>query len=162
MPRNRTRTYNEQIQDIVRQYRAAGEEWPTTAKHIAAWAIDNGKWQPHRVLVVRQCAEEVSRAMREEYFTDPQGRRVRAKLPVRLSVEEGEQGALWDDARTAPREFVQISFQQRRQAIAVDCHRLKIDVDSFNDNRSPNDPIQLSLDFTFDVEEMDMGAADVA
>jgi hypothetical protein len=131
-------------------------------KHIAAWAVDSGKWHPQRILVVSKCAEDLSRAMREEYFTDPQGRRVRAKLPVRRSMDEGEQGAFWDDARTAPREHMHIAFQQRRQAVAVDCHRLKIDVDSFNDNRSPENPIPLCLDFTLDVEEMDMGAQDEA
>lgn len=155
------RTYNEQMQDVVRQYRATGGSWPATSKQIASWAIDNDQWQPHRLLIVSKCAEDLSRAMREEFFTDPQGRRVRAKLPARLKVEDGEQGSLWDDARTAPRQHVQISFQQRRQGIAVDCYRLKVDVDSFNENRSPDNPIQLNLNFTFDVEEMDM-AADAA
>ena len=38
-----------------------------------------GLWAPQPSALIRQCAEELSRAMREEYVTDPQGRRVRAK-----------------------------------------------------------------------------------
>ena len=60
---------------------------------------------------------------------------------------------LWDDIRTAPRNHMRISFQQRRQQIVGDCHQLKLDVDSFNENQSPVQPIQLSFDFTLDMEE---------
>lgn len=153
------RTYNEQMQDIARVYREAGEEWPTTLKHIAGWAIGQGLWQPHPTLLLSKCAEDLGRALREEYITDPQGRRVRAKHAARMDRDEGEQGALWDDIRTASHEHLKIAFQQRRQGIVGDCHRLKIDVDSYNDNRRPEVPIQLGLDFTNDVEEMETVAA---
>ena len=72
------RTYNEQMQEIARRYEAAGEEWPTTLKHIAGWAISQGLWEPQRLLLITKCAEDLHRALREEYITDPQGRRVRA------------------------------------------------------------------------------------
>jgi len=150
------RTYNEQMQEIARRYEAAGEEWPTTLKHIAGWAISQGLWEPQGILLITKCAEDLGRALREEYITDPQGRRVRAKHSARMDRDEGEQGALWDDIRTASHEHMQVAFQQRRQGIVGDCHRLKVDVDSYNDNRSPVEPIQMSFDFTNDVLEMEM------
>ena len=150
------RTYNEQMQEIARRYEAAGEEWPTTLKHIAGWAISQGLWEPQGILLITKCAEDLGRALREEYITDPQGRRVRAKHAARMDRDEGEQGALWDDIRTASHEHLQVAFQQRRQGIVGDCHRLKVDVDSYNDNRSPVEPIQMSFDFTNDVLEMEM------
>ena len=149
------RTYNEQLQDITRQYREAGEEWPTTLKHIAAWAINQKLWEPQRMLLITKCAEDLGRALREEYITDPQGRRVRAKHAARMDRDKGEQGVLWDDIRTASHEHLKVAFQQRRQGIVGDCHRLRVDVDSYNDNRNPDEPIQLSLDFTNDVLEME-------
>ncbi len=32
-------TYTEQMQRIVQDYISSGQEWPATAKDIAAWAI---------------------------------------------------------------------------------------------------------------------------
>ena len=93
-------------------------------------------------------AAEIGRAMRAERIDDPQGRSVRAKHAAR----EG-QLFLWDDIRTASRKHMDIAFKQRRQQIVGDCHQLKTDVDSFNENRSPFVPIQMSFDFTNDLLE---------
>jgi hypothetical protein len=152
-------TYNEQLQAVVRQYRNGGEEWPTTARHIAAWAINEGLWQPQLTLLISQCAEEVSDAMREEYIVDRQGRRVRAKHAARLKID-GRQTVLWDDIRTAPRAHMAVAFQQRRQQIVGDCRQLKRDIDSYNENQSPAEPVQTCFDFTADLAELE--AAGVA
>ena len=88
--------------------------------------------------------------MREEYITDAQGRTVRAKHAARI-----EQAVLGADIRTAPREHMEIAFKQRRRAILGDCRQLKLDVDSFNDNRSPEQPIPLTFDFTNDLLEIE-------
>jgi hypothetical protein len=151
-------TYNEQIQDIIRKYRAANEEWPTTSRHLASWAIDSGLWQPQYTLLESACAEDMSRAMREEYITDPQGRRVRAKHAARVE-RDGRQLVLWDDYRTAPREHMAIAVQQRRQQIVGDCRQLKRDVESYNENRCPDNPIQTSFDFTYDLAELEAAEA---
>ena len=49
---------------------------------------------------------------------------------------------------------MRIAFQQRRQQIVGDCHQLMMDMDSFNQNQNPSHPIQLSFDFTRDLEEL--------
>ena len=49
---------------------------------------------------------------------------------------------------------MQAAFAQRRQQIVGDCHRLKIDVDSYNENRSPEQPIQMVFDFSDDLAEL--------
>jgi hypothetical protein len=96
--------------------------------------------------------------MREELIIDPQGRTVRAKHAARVE-QDGEQLALWADIRTAERQFMVIAFQQRRQSIVGDCRQLKTDVDSYNENGNPGAPIQLPLDFTLDVEELELAGA---
>ena len=89
--------------------------------------------------------------MREEYITDPQGRTVRAK-----HVACYEQVPLWGDIRTAPREHMEMAFQQRRQQIVGDCRQLKVDVDSYNQNYNNGElPIQMIFDFTLDLEELE-------
>ncbi len=77
-------TYTEQLQRIANQYlREHGGE-ATTKRDIAAWAVSSGLWQPQRSDLISQCAEQLARAMREEYITDPQGRSVRAKHVARI------------------------------------------------------------------------------
>ena len=147
------RSYTEQMQRIVNVYREEGGKWPTTARAIAYWAIENGYWRPQPSTIVNQCAELLSRAMREEYITDPQGRKVRAKHAARID-QEGEQLVLWADIRTASRSYMETAFKQRRNQIVSDCYQLKTDVDSFNENRSADRPIQMVFDFTYDLEEL--------
>jgi hypothetical protein len=147
-------TYTEQLLRIVNRYIGEGQPWPATARQIAAWAIHNKMWQAQPAQLIHECAEQLARAMRDEYITDPQGRTVRAKHAARIE-QDGEQLVLWADMRTASREHMQIAFQQRRHQIVGDCRQLKADVDSYNDNRAPDAPIQMSFDFTADIEELE-------
>lgn len=148
-------TYNEQLRAIIDQYREAGQPWPAESRQIAAWAIEQGLWKPYRETIVRQCAEHLARAMREDYIVDPQGRTVRAKHAARIT-RDGEQLILWADIRTADPQHMQIAFQQRRQQIIGDCRQLKIDVDSYNENAKPTRPIQMVFDFTQDLAELEI------
>ncbi len=146
--------YTEQLQHIVQRYRDSGEAWPASMRHVAGWAIREGLWKPQPSTIIDKCAEELSRALREEYIVDPQGRTVRAKHAARYGGGgDGEQGVLWDDIRTAPRLHMEIAFQQRRQQIVGDCRQLKSDVDSYNDNASKGRSIQMVFDFTNDLME---------
>lgn len=105
--------------------------------------------------MLKKCAEELSDAMREEYATDPQGRRVRVKHVARYG--EGQaQIPLWADIRTATRAHMEIAFQQRRQQILGDCRQLKTDVDSYNENYSSGEPIQMVFNFTDDLAELEL------
>lgn len=151
-------SYNEQLQRIVKKYEDAGNPLPATAHDIAIWAIEQGLWQPQRSTVVDRCAEEIARAMREEHITDPQGRRVRVKH-VATVERNGRQAAFWADMRTAPREHMEIAFQQRRQQIVGDCRQLKWDVDSYNQNHNSGEALQMVFDFTLDLEEIEALAA---
>lgn len=148
-------SYNEQLQSIVRKYRDANQPWPAATKTIAAWAIANKLWHAQTSTLVNQCAEQLAKAMREEYVTDPQGRRVRAKH-VAIHEKDGEQLAIWEDIRNASREHMQLSFQQRRQQIVGDCRQLKADTDSYNENANRQKPINMVFDFTLDLAELDL------
>ena len=158
MEKGMPKTYNEQMQHIVEAYRKAGEPWPATSRAIASWAISNGLWQPQQSTVISQCAEHIARAMREEYITDPQGRSVRTKHAAKIS-KEGCQMVLWADIRSATPDHMQVALQQRRHQIVGDCRQLKYDADSFNDNYNTSQPIQISFDFTRDLQEIEAGLA---
>jgi hypothetical protein len=148
-------TYTEQLQKIANDYVAAEQPWPATKMEIAQWAIANDRWQPQPSLLLNLCAEEIAHAMREEFITDQQGRRVRAKHVARMPNAEGDQAYLWDDIRTMSREHMVISAQTERQQIAGWCYRLKVDVDSFNQNGNLGQAIQISFDFRSDMADME-------
>ncbi len=147
--------YYEQLQHIVSKYIEAGEIWPATTREIAGWAIREGVWAPQRSAVIGVCAEHLSRAMREDYIADPQGRHIRAKHAARIN-RDGAQLVLWADIRTASRAHMGIAFQQRRQQIVGDCRQLKLDVESYNENKNPAEPIQMVFDFTLDLMEIEL------
>jgi len=148
------KAFAEQMQDIVTSYIESGENWPASTHEIAAWAISKKRWKAPSSSLIDMCADQLARAMREEYITDPQGRRVRSKHAARVK-RQGRQITLWDDIRRADRNFMGVAFQQRRQQIVGDCAQLKRDVDSYNENRSSRDPIQMVFDFTQDLNEIE-------
>jgi hypothetical protein len=61
--------------------------------------------------------------MREEYFADAKGRRVRLLHPARVK-RQGELFSEWDDIRSASRSHMQMSFQQHRRKIVGECRQL--------------------------------------
>ena len=143
---------NRDLQRIADRYREAGQPWPAATRDMAAWAIRAGLWTPSHTDMLNQCADQLARALREEFITDPQGRSVRAKHSAKV-WRSGQLIGLWDDIRTAEPQHMRIAVQQRRQQIVGDCRQLKTDVDSYNQNWNGGSAINLMLDFTWDVEE---------
>lgn len=157
----RPKSYGEQLRELVREYRAAGEPWPADSKQLASWMIKKKKWHPTRKNAIDLLAPQVSRAMAEDFFTDPQDRRVRRMHAVRESVELDDgthrQHSIWvemDDPATS-REQMQNAFQHRRGQVLGDCRQLKTDVDSYNDNNNPGPTVEMLWDFTDDLLEME-------
>jgi hypothetical protein len=147
-------TKSEQLQNIYRLYEQAGMPTPATTWDIAEWAVAHNLYELRPINVVAQCADELSKALREEFRKDQFGRRYRAKHAVTVKITGGQM-TLWADFNTAPREHMQRAFAQRRQQIVGDCHQLKIDVDCYNNFHPTEEPIQLVLDFTMDIMEIE-------
>ncbi len=144
-------TYNKQLQGIANEFFAKTDEGATT-RQIARWAIRQGLWKPTSDIAERRLADDLANAMREEYRTDPQGRQVRAKYCARIK-RDGRTENVWNDGDRASFEHMEISAKNRRAGILGDCRLLKRDVDSANENRFPNNPIQISFNFTNDLLE---------
>jgi hypothetical protein len=148
------KTYGDQLRDVVEEYRHSGEPWPATSREIAVWGYNNGEIVPQPGNVIKQIARDIADAMREEYYTDPQGRTVRMKHVARRLVN-GRQKMLWDDIRTAKPEHMERALKLRRQQIVGDCAQLKKDKDSYNDNNKFGATIQLSFNFEKDLQELE-------
>lgn len=155
--------YTEQMQRLFNRYRKEVSEAPVILDDVYAWATKNKLWVPREESIRAQFKEEMAKALREEYRTDPAGRRYRAKHPVRHTIS-GKQLNLWGDIDKDPRTYMEIAFAQRRRRIAGELHQLRVDVDHFNAAHPDEKPIQLSLNFEDDVRErlIDEGLAEAA
>lgn len=76
-------------------------------------------------------------------------------------VEDAVQTSLWADHRdpAVPRGHIELAFKQRRQQIVGDCHQLKMDTDSYNQNYNKGKQIAMIFDFTLDLAEMEASKA---
>ena len=151
-------TYNERWQAIADQFFEAFGR-PAPAKEIAFWAIQQGLWQPLPQLILNKAAEDLARALREDTVIDAQGREVRAKYAARIA-DDGVQTTLWADRAFASPQHMELALKQRRRQIVAACLHLQTDADSYNENYNPGTTLQLSFDFTLDLEEL--RAADAA
>ena len=140
--------YNQRLQEYFHQYQTENPGSTPQTQDVAAWMIREGLWKPRHADLVSRCSEDLATALRQEYRTDPLGRRYRANHAVR-----SRQGTLWADIDSAPREHMEKAFAQRRKQIVGDCVQLKTDVDVFNERRADEQPINLVLDFGDDVAE---------
>lgn len=150
--------YSNTIKEYIERYkREVRDDSLIDAHDLAEWAYKNGLYKPNIKTVIDAIAADFAQVFREEYRTDKYGRRYRAKHAT--THKRGNKTlSLWADLDdpNAPHEHFVKSFAQRRQQIVGDCCQLKTDVDVYNDQRLPNEPIQIILDFTRDVEELQM------
>jgi len=147
------------LQDVVEAYRRAGNIWPATSRDIGGWAIREGLWKAPIKNQIDQCAEEIAGAMRNEFFTDPQGRTVRKKHPYREVIElpdgKTQQRFPWVDMEDPKlkHEEAEMALQYGRKLIVGDCKQLKTSVDSYNDNNKHGHYVEVSFNFAEDMEE---------
>lgn len=145
-------TIAKQFQRHCREYMRQKGTDRIDPRDVAEWMIDTERWVPEKSALIRQCKDRLAEALRQQLFTDAQGRKVRAMHAI-VEEKDGKQTSLWGDMRTMPREHMALSFQQRRRSIVSDCIHLKIDLDSYNDNLNPGKVIQMEFNFAQDLIE---------
>jgi hypothetical protein len=150
--------YKNEVKSYLEKYQTEmGGDGTFDPHAVAAWAYAKGLHKPNLRTIVDAIAADITQVMREEYRTDSMGQRYRAKHAVR-SKSGDRTMSLWadiDDDR-APRSHFVRSFAQRRQQIVGDCYQLKTDIDVYNAKDRSQPLIQIPLDFTYDVEELQL------
>lgn len=147
--------YNRTLQGYVRDFLAQREDGKSFTKDdLARWALEHNLVKHDRGyvnrLVEQKVANDFAIAMREAHTTDAKGRSVREMYAARIGGK-----MRWNSRSRANRGFAEASFVLRRNGIVQDCHRLKDDADSFSDDRCPDNPIQMTFDFTADLAELE-------
>ncbi len=158
------KTKMQMLQDLVERYRKKHNATSVNLRDVAAWAVREKEYEPEHRSTIKLLTQDLAAALREVYFTDPQGRRVRKKHAERVwrEVHEGKQEQLvfWHDITEATRSQMQAAFQQRRHGVVMDCRQLKCDVDSYNENYNKGVPIQMWFDFREDLADAAHGQSD--
>lgn len=149
--------YANQMKSYIERYKTETRGELLDPHAVAEWAYARGLHKPSVRTVVDAIAADIAQYFREEYRTNKNGHRYRAKHAVRSRVGEKTR-SLWADMddEKAPREHFAKSFSQRRQQIVGDCYQLKTDVDVYNEKYPSTALIQVPLDFTLDVEELQL------
>lgn len=148
--------YHNQVKEYVSRFeKEKGKEGLLDPHEIAQWAYSNGLHKPNIRTVIDAIAADIAQIFREEYRRAPSGLRYRAMHAVKNKVGNKTMW-LWADMDNpnAKREHFVRSFADRRRQIVGDCVQLKTDVDVYNEKNSAMPKIQMILDFTDDVEEL--------
>ncbi len=146
-------TRAERLQRIWHQFDGDREHQPSSAREAIEWAVDKGLISLPQADPLNVLAAQMSKALRDEYAEDANGRRYRVNHAVRVS-RGGVQQTFWGVMGFASHDHMERAFTQRREQIVGDNLQLKTDVDVYNDQaRGTRPEIKLILDYTDDVAE---------
>jgi hypothetical protein len=87
-----------------------------------------------------------------EHVKDKKGRSVRKYYAAAIR-ENGQLVMKWDDLN-AERPFMEVAAANRRNQVLGQCWQIKNDIDSYNERRCPDRPIQMDFNFNVDLEEL--------
>jgi hypothetical protein len=151
-------TYNEHLQRLYHRFMREHEGLPAGTREVVEWGVKNGLIEPPEPDPLQLLSRDMARALREEYRTDPEGRRYRVNHSATITAG-GVQISMWGELDRSPREHMHAAFGQRRKQVVGDCLQLKTDVDVYNSLHPKSPPIQVVMDFTDDVAEIEAAKA---
>jgi hypothetical protein len=144
-------TKRQQMQSFIRHYKdvTGSREWDM--HDVAKMAADLGWKLPAAPTPLDLLAKEFSEAAREETRVDVHtGQRYRANHA--FIADAAGQTTLWVDIDEAPRNCMLKSAVNRREQVVGDLVQLTLDLGHWNRMNPGEDPIDVPLDFTDDVQ----------
>jgi hypothetical protein len=136
------------------------EEATLDPAKISRWACQQGIWKPIETRPDEVLRRKISRALRHEYITDPQGRDVRASF---ASVEEvmtpdgPKRMARFYKNFQAPVAVAEQHFKLERRIAVENAAQLSLDLQSYNDNNTVGAILKpLDWNISRDIDERNM------
>lgn len=144
-------TLAQQYQAIIRMYKLETGLTSVDMHEVARFAISKGVKPPTPKTPEALLAEKFSAAAREETAIDEAtGRPYRVNFAV-TDRSDGKQLTFWHTLDDAPRFIAHKGLMQRREQMVGDAVSLADDAMHWNRVHPKEDPIQIPLDFEFDV-----------
>ncbi|MGN6363354.1 hypothetical protein [Asticcacaulis taihuensis] len=142
-----------QLQKIIALYRVKTGETELDPKKIADFALKNGVELPKPKDPMELLAQEISVAAREDLRVDEATRRTyRAYHSLPIQHADGQTSFVFVDIEDATRPQMHRSLNRRREQMVGDAVHLIYDADRWNSQHPDLEPIQIELDFSYDVE----------
>lgn len=157
----RLRRGSKKMQYLIEQYQAAhSDEGPEIRPELVAeWAVKNKLWRPIPISPQEQLRKLISRSLRDTYMIDPQGREVRANLPILeevMTTDGLKRRSRWYALFEAPPQVARASFALRRRSALADVVQMHFDWLSYNDNNVLGETLDpLDVNFQKDIAEME-------
>lgn len=152
-----------ELEYVIEQYHVAHPERdPSEAipDLIAEWAYRTGLWRRPPADPVDLLRKDISRYLRSEYITDPQGREVRKNHAIIVDVQTpagSKRRSIWMELFHASPEHMKASSQLRRRGLLRDAVQLDLDLKSYNDNNVFGVALpSMDFDLNKDIEEINL------
>lgn len=140
------------MQGVIRLYKEKTGQSEVDMRKVAEFAVSIGWRLPAPVSLIDRLAREFSQAAREEIRYDQQtGKPYRANHVI-VQKQGATQLHLWIDIDEAPRKPMVKSLIMRREQMVADGLQLTLDADHWNAIHPSEEPIQIPMDFTDDVQ----------
>lgn len=146
-------TKRKEMQNLIRYYKEETGKSEVDMRDVAKFAMSRGWKLPKPKDPLDRLAADFSRAARDEIEYDPStGRpyRVNHALPV---THGNETFFVWIDIKTATRSKMHRSLIMRRDQMLGDGVQLTFDAYYWNSIHPEEEPIDIPMDFTEDIEE---------
>jgi hypothetical protein len=139
-------------QQFIRYYKQVTGVSDVNMTEVARLAKQMGWNMPRPRDPVELLAKEFSDAARQETRYDKETKKPYRVYHSLLETRGGEQLHLWVDIDEAPRRKIIKSLVKRREQMIGDGLQLTLDAEHWNRTHLDEDPIQIILDLTDDVE----------
>ena len=140
------------MQRMIRSYKDESGDQEVDTHKDAKWAAGKGMELPKPPTALDILARQFSDAARQEVRRDAvTGKPYRANHAI-MVPQPGGQMALWIDSDEAPWQRMHLSLVQLRELMVCDGLLLTLDADHWNRMHASEEPIQMPMDFTDDIE----------
>lgn len=147
----------EYFQDAARKYMELYNVSEFDPDDVAEWMVNTKQYEERPHSVVRRCKQELTKALRSQRITDPQGRDVRAMLCARRKNQQGELWSIWSPIYQAKPDHARRALQQWRRSIRGEVLLHERTTQSYNENNMHGAQIPLfSYDMDKDIAESKM------
>ena len=143
-------TKDQELQKLIRLYRQETGKSEWDMHDVAKWAARKGYKLPTPLTPLEMLAKAFSKAARTETrVSEYTGQKYRVNHAF---TDDAGQFTLWVDIDQAPRKYMKKSAINRREQVVGDLVQLTLDLDHWNRKNPDQEPLDVPLDFTLDVE----------
>lgn len=146
-------TKKKDLQRLIRAYKDVTGEREVDMHKVAAYAASKGWPMPVPTNPLDLFAKQLAEAAREQIAHDKvTGHPYRVNHALPVYMKDGKQLHLWIDIDEAERGPMLKSLVSRREQMVGDGLQLTFDQDHWNRIHEGEEPIDLPMDLTFDIE----------